>query len=289
MLSLLPEIRGRRRNIDATVFRRGSVDFNAKGRSCTVFCRRWPIIWLILLGAGASYAALGPHPARAQNEAAPAEQLIETLSEAADPEARRRAAERLGALGLASAGVTAALIQALGWDVDPAVRGRAAEALGLVGPATEDVVPALLEALEWDDHLRIRWRAVEALQRIGPATEDIVPALIEALLNDKYPGVRARVAQALGTIGPETEHVIAALSHALQRDRHPGVRWQAATALEEIAIRLRDAKATASIASLKEALAALEAHHQPDIQSNADAVRETIRFLELARASQPTQ
>lgn len=251
-----------------------------KGGPSTMPSRRWLVLCSILLGAAAFSAAIEQHRAQAQSNAPSIEQLLETLSEAADPKARRRAAERLGTLGVEPAHVIAVLVQVLGWDEDAAVRGRAAEALGLIGPATEDAASALIEALELDDQLRVRWRAIEALERIGPHMEGVVPALIDALQNDPLRGVRARAAQALGTIDPETEHVVPALIRAFQGDEQPGVRWQAATALEKTATRLANAKATASIVSLKEALAALEVSQQPEIQSNAEAVRKAIQRLE---------
>lgn len=238
------------------------------------------IVCVVVLMGAAPLALSAANPAYAQVPDASVDHLIETVTEAVDPQARAAAAEQLGLLGVEPERVASVLVQELGWDDAPAVRGRAAEALGRIGPATDQVVPRLIEALEWDDQLSVRWRAAEALERIGALNEDVVPALVKSLREDRSPGVRARAAQTLGVIGAKTDEVVPALVLALQQDRHPGVRWQAATALENIAVQLRDASAVESIGALKDALAVLSDYSQPDVQRNADVVRQAIQQLE---------
>ncbi|MGF1627911.1 MAG: HEAT repeat domain-containing protein [Kiloniellaceae bacterium] len=242
---------------------------------------------LVLQGRGAL------DPARAQSGPAPVEQLVETVSKAPAAQARAAAAERLGLLGTAAEGAVPVLVEVLGWDLAPEVRGRAAEALGRLGAITAEVVPALIEAIEANRQLLVRWRAVEALERIGAQTrtadaglrEEIGSALIATLQGDPYPGVRARAAEALGVIHPESAAAVPALIEAFQQDTHPGVRWQAAAALEGIAVHYKDDAATEAIADLKKALAALAGHPHPEVQRNAEGLRQAIRQLEARQGS----
>lgn len=136
---------------------------------------RFVIGWPAIL-AGIALILTAPGVSSATDHLMSAEQLIEVLDDAAEPEIRRHAAERLGRIGGKPEIVVPALIHALGWDDDPAVRGRAAQALGIIGAVTDDVVPALIEMFDWDESLRVRWRVVEALERIGPVTDDVTPA-----------------------------------------------------------------------------------------------------------------
>jgi hypothetical protein len=94
-------------------------------------------------------------------------ELVRLARDAADPETRRRAVERLGAWAF-SPEDEVAIVDALGRDPDPGVRAAAAFALGgrRGGPA---VVRALAEALARRDEDRdVRENAWQALRRAGP-------------------------------------------------------------------------------------------------------------------------
>jgi tetratricopeptide (TPR) repeat protein len=182
--------------------------------------------------------------------------LIETLRDA-DPEARARATDVLGALGKEA---VPALVRAVN-DDDDHVREGALRALNRVGPDAEEAIPALIAALQ-ENEIGLRWlatgalvrigrpavpalcacvkgrdrgardHAVEALRRIGPAAEEAMPVLAD-MLNNKSANVRAQAALALGGLGSAAERAKPALQ-AAKADPDPRVRAAARTALREI-------------------------------------------------------
>ncbi|TPW19115.1 MAG: HEAT-repeat-containing PBS lyase, partial [Elusimicrobia bacterium] len=90
--------------------------------------------------------------------------LLERLS-AAEPAVRARAAQMLGARGLAAKGATKKLLAALK-DPSPRVRSDAALALGGVTAGSDEAVPALKKLLR-DPHPDVRYSAASALGRVG--------------------------------------------------------------------------------------------------------------------------
>lgn len=90
--------------------------------------------------------------------------LLERLS-AAEPAVRARAAQMIGARGVAAKGAAKKLLAALK-DPSPRVRSDAALALGGVTAGTDEAVPALKRLLR-DAHPDVRYSAASALGRVG--------------------------------------------------------------------------------------------------------------------------
>jgi HEAT repeat protein len=83
-------------------------------------------------------------------------------------------------------------------DPDARVRKKAATKLGNVGIADPAAVPALVAALK-DPDARVRGEAVLALARIGRAAKEAAPALAEAR-SDPDPTVRSYADRALAKV-----------------------------------------------------------------------------------------
>lgn len=90
--------------------------------------------------------------------------LLERLS-APEAAVRARAAQMIGARGLAAKGAAKKLLAALK-DPSPRVRSDAALALGGVTAGTDEAVPALKKLLR-DPHPDVRYSAASALGRVG--------------------------------------------------------------------------------------------------------------------------
>jgi len=113
-----------------------------------------------------------------------------------DPEERRDAVMRLGAMKRADSSRTAAV--ALG-DPVPIIRATAASAV--LSMPSEDVVPLLVPMLN-DKKEFVRQQVAHALGETHNSAA--VEALVTAFERDKMPSVRAAAAIALGTIGDES-------------------------------------------------------------------------------------
>lgn len=136
------------------------------------------------------------------------------------------------------------LIEALTNDAEPKVRRYAARTLGFLGTAGKDAVPALLVALKEPDPI-VRAEAAEALGRIYYFVEvdRVMPALIDAL-EDSDERVRQEAAEAFGRIGgPRASAALPALRKALQ-DSDRDVRSEAKEAIERIERKAPASKAT---------------------------------------------
>lgn len=105
-------------------------------------------------------------PSAPQQDKVPA--LIDTLRHDASVDARKRAAVKLGDLGLVAKAAVPALIQALQEDRAADVRSAAASALGEMGPvAGKSAIPALNAALSDSDGF-VKQAARNALFRVDP-------------------------------------------------------------------------------------------------------------------------
>ena len=199
---------------------------------------------------------------------------IVSALEADDAEARRVAAETLGALGPLSISAVEAMIERSIVDESPSVRyallwaleqvpwrdvdglqifvrllqhddevtqAYAAWAIGKIGPDGAAAVADLAAvAGDFDRLVDPRWSAVVALERLGTSATDAVPALL-TILDDDRADMREATTRALGEItdGRSTPQVVAAIAELL-RDAHPHVRESAAAGLVAAGVPLSD-------------------------------------------------
>jgi len=101
-----------------------------------------------------------------------------TALKSENPRVRLRAAETLAFMGNAagdSSTLAASLVAVLGADGEWGVRSMAAAAIGAIGLASEDVVAALEMALR-DEHEIVRLNASDALKKLGRAVPAMAPA-----------------------------------------------------------------------------------------------------------------
>jgi HEAT repeat protein len=160
------------------------------------------------------------------------------LSQDANDDVRRRAAEAIGRLGPAAAtpAVLDRLLELI-QDASDNVAIRAAYALGTLGAAaaTPTVLGRLLE-LSRNAHYYVRGRAAYAIGRLGAAAA--TPAVIDRLLElsqDKDDAVRSRVAHAIGSLGaPAGTPAVLGRLLKLSQDANDGVRSSAADAIESL-------------------------------------------------------
>ncbi len=192
--------------------------------------------------------------------------LISALR-AADPAARRRAAQALGECGPTAREAVGPLINALS-DPDFWVSETAALALrkitGSPDPeagrrrrnrdepeATPPAVTRLLKALQDPSS---RWMAVVALGQMGASAHEAIPALIEAL-EDTEAAVRWDAAKALGKMGSVAARAVPALTAVLHQQDDDVAREHVVAALGAIGPAARTA-VPALICSLKD-----DGHH----------------------------
>jgi HEAT repeat protein len=81
-------------------------------------------------------------------------------------------------------------------DPDPKLRKRAAFKLGNIGLADRDVVPALIGALK-DADSTVRCEAILSLMKIGPDAEEAIPELANIQEHDSDEAARTCAARAL--------------------------------------------------------------------------------------------
>lgn len=203
-----------------------------------------------------------------------------------DPEARWRAAEKLGQLGSQARSEVPALLDALD-DGQPLVRQQAAKALGLIGDDSEKVVKALMETVG-DEQTGIRLTAVAALRRLvsdpgrlvpfaadllaqedqllaSRAVETVIlrgekamPFLIEALKNERSAYWACLAIEEMGEVASPT---VPALTKLLSETDSESLRVQALLALAATGSAGKQAK--------QEVLAALRPSAKPEVQSAA--------------------
>ena len=153
---------------------------------------------------------------------AAAETAMETARAAlrsSDLQAKRRAAEILGSLGLFARAAVPLLIVA-SRDDDALVRDRATAALGRIGTPATQLLPALTAALG-DPVYHVRYAAVVALENLPPAAAaEALPAL-QALAKDAESSVRQRAQFVVKRIAePRSPNVeLEVARHMLPRDR----------------------------------------------------------------------
>ncbi len=172
--------------------------------------------------AGGQKDAKSPEPARHKRRTV-AEWLRE-LSDG-DAEARRVAAQALGAYGREAEEAVPALARALR-DKDGFVRGHAARSLGRVALRPDVAVQPLTDALS-DPLDFVRYSASSAVGEFG---EDAVRPLIKAMREGKVSKFRHHATSALIRVG---KPAVPALGDALA-DADDEVRMQAALALGEV-------------------------------------------------------
>jgi len=179
-----------------------------------------------------------------------------------DPQARIKAAERLGTMGAQAAEGVPALVDSLSSE-DPKVKAAVIEALGKIGPAAQPARPALLPLLtnspleirraaaqsllkigvdpaasaQWvkafqDTDDEVAAAAAQALASAGPLPKEETPMLVDLLKNGK-PVQRRHAASFLGAMKAEGKPAISGLADAL-RDTEKDVRIEAAEALGKI-------------------------------------------------------
>jgi HEAT repeat protein len=118
---------------------------------------------------------------------------------ASDLQARRRAAEILGSLGLFARVSVPALIAA-SRDDDALVRDRALSALGRIGVPAAQIVPALIAALD-DPAYHVRYAALGAIEEVPPAAAAEALPSLQRLAQDTNQLVRQRAQFALRRLG----------------------------------------------------------------------------------------
>src|SRR5258705_10082165 len=178
----------------------------------------------------------------AQSNTAPAQIEIGkqlTLLSSSDPEERRDALMKLGAMHQPSA--ARAAMPALS-DVPPIIRAVAANVIVSIGP-DESVAALILLFKDKDDFVRREAAYALGLTHSRGATA----ALSERLLNDKADGVRGAAAVALGDIADEAAVVAlvgilapelsAPLKRKQKTERNPFVLRAVATSLGQIKSR----------------------------------------------------
>lgn len=146
-------------------------------------------------------------------------EMAQAALRSSDLQARRRAAEILGSLGLFARAAVPLLIAAA-HDDDALVRDRATSALGRIGTPTAQIVPALTAALG-DPAYHVRYAAVVALENLPPAAAaEALPAL-QGLAKDAESSVRQRAQFVVKRIAePRSLNVeLDVARYTLRRDR----------------------------------------------------------------------
>lgn len=163
---------------------------------------------------------------------------------------RRGAAESLMRMGPEAVRATSELSLSLK-DQDSEVRTLAAAALGQIGEGgAKAAVPVLIQSLKDGDNI-VRYTAAEALGRMGAGAQASIPALTDAIYDE---------------------------------DRN--VRVNAAAAIERISVALYKVQAINQIGVLKRAYSSMIASSDPVAQRHAEAVKQTIDYLELLQQRQ---
>jgi len=173
-----------------------------------------------------------------------------------DPQARIKAAERLGTMGPQAAEGVQALVDSLASE-DPKLKTAVIDALDKIGPAAQPARPALLPLLN-NSPVEIRRAAAQALLKIG--LDSAASAQWVKAFQDEDDEVAAAAAQALSSAGPLPKEETAMLFDLLKTGK-PVQRRHAATFL-----------------------GAIKAEGKPAISGLADALRDTERDVRLEAA-----
>jgi HEAT repeat protein/S1-C subfamily serine protease len=147
------------------------------------------------------------------------------------PETRKRAAERLAALGAAARRVVPRLLERLRTPGEPAeVVAAIDNALEQIGPPDKKDLPALIDALQDQKCLQARRYAADALGKMSDAGKAAVDPLVKAC-QDEDTLVKRRAAVALGRFGVEFHDKAHAALLALLKNPDKEVRKAALEAL----------------------------------------------------------
>jgi HEAT repeat protein len=152
-----------------------------------------------------------------------------------DRHVREKAAEAFCSLGEAAKDDVPALEEIVRAIQEPEACRRAVQRLGGIGPAA---VPALRKLLG-DNRAVIRHTAAYVLGEIGPPAKDAIPEL-RRLLADRDPSVREAAICALGGIGPAAKESAPDLRKFLE-DKNPETRLSTVFALVHIGEPPKDA------------------------------------------------
>jgi HEAT repeat protein len=150
--------------------------------------------------------------------------LVEALSKSQYAPIRSLAGMALQQIGVEA---VPSLSKAL-TDESPDARRLAAQRLGAMGPTAREAIPALLHALQ-DSDGQVRLQAAYALWQIDHEAKQVIPILL-ASLKDKDPKVRNSSAPLLAQIGPIPESAVPELQAAL-KGKDALIRVNAAEAL----------------------------------------------------------
>lgn len=149
---------------------------------------------------------------------------------AADPMARKQAAETLGQLSYVNKGIVKGLLQALS-DSSRLVSESAIRALGQLARGHEEALLLLLGYLH-DTNAKKRAMIVRALGYSAPHPE-VLTALLHRLEDDQNEDVRAHAAGALGNLGSDNPTVVEGLVRCLSTSPE-GVREATVVALGKL-------------------------------------------------------
>ena len=165
-------------------------------------------------------------------------------------------------------------------EKDPYLPWYVAQVLGAIGPEAQDAEPALLEMLRGTGD-EDRLEAADALIKIGRDQAEAVSATIP-LLESADTHDRTRAAAVLGDAGLAAESSVPALTKALS-DENENVRRIAANSLSKMAAALRNGRRTEAIATLQQAVAAMEQSPDRRVKAKAHDCMDAIAALQNTR------
>jgi HEAT repeat protein len=153
--------------------------------------------------------------------------------EHASPDARARAARRLGEIGPPAAKEGMAPLKRLLKDRSAEVRGHAAFALLLIDQATaKAAVPVMVQAIQAPGSF-FSFEVLSLIEQLRPAHRDLVQALAEAA-GSEHTLVWIMADSALARTDPKTKDLLPVLDAGLKSDK-PRIRLVAARALARVA------------------------------------------------------
>ena len=198
-------------------------------------------------------------------------------------EVRRRAAGVLGSIASAAKDshariATLGLAQLL-QDKEPDVRRAAANALGRMGAPAKDAIGHLTRTLQ-DPAPRVRASAATALGRMRDEGRTAIPVLTQTL-QDPELLVRVAAAGALGRMGDDTrDATIVAIPDLVRALRAPELELRS-TACDALTGMGGDTRA-AAVRALNELLQ----DESPDVQKDAEILRQAVEWLERVNTRQ---